>query len=139
MARTSLVSVILDPEFGSRLEQVAARGAVWIVDSPHNRTATKKHWADYPDHDHLEGVTLFQASRSLTPEEILIVHVDTIDLHHGPYSANPPYRILDVFGVAFTPAVEATLRAFDFIEFQDIQDGFRAFLAETSQERLADV
>jgi hypothetical protein len=34
------------------------------------------------------------STRAHLPEDMLLGHVDTIELHHAPHSANPPYRAI---------------------------------------------
>ena len=57
---------------------------------------------------------------------MLINELDTIDLHHGTYSANPPYTVLDVIGTAVTARLKAKLGEFGFDDFQETREGFRA-------------
>jgi len=39
------VSIVVDPNFGSRLHELAARMHVWAVDTPPNRAAAERIWA----------------------------------------------------------------------------------------------
>jgi hypothetical protein len=50
----------------------------------------------------------------------------TIDLHHGTYSANLPYTVLDVIGTAITARLKAELGEYGFGNFQETARGFRA-------------
>jgi hypothetical protein len=120
------VSVVLDRAFGSRLSELLALGPVWIVESPVNRASAEKLWAQSPTRSHLDGVTTFKAAESDSPEEMLIGNLGTIDLHHGFYSADPPYTVLDVFGVRLTARIEAALTDLGFDSFPPTTDGFRA-------------
>src|SRR5450631_2624570 len=92
------VSVVLDRSFGSRLSDLLATGPVWIVDSPVNRAVAENLWAQSPSRSHLEGATTFKAAEADSPEEMLIGNLGTIDLHHGFYSADPPYTVLEMQG-----------------------------------------
>jgi hypothetical protein len=71
----------------------------------------------------LEGVTTFKAPEDTSSEDMLISELNTIDLHHGSYSANPPYTVLDVIGTA---RLRAELGECGFDDFQEIPQGFRA-------------
>jgi len=120
------VFVVLDREYGQRLAELAQTGPVWIVDTPANRPAAKQIWAANPNRSHLDGITTFKFEEGSSSEDILIDQLDTIDLHHGTYSANPPYTILDVIGTAITAKLKTELSEFGFDEFQETPQGFRA-------------
>ena len=120
------VSIVLDREYGQRLVELAEKGPVWIVDTPENRTVAQEIWASHPNRSHLEGVTTFKVSDGTSSEDMLINELDTIDLHHGAYSANPPYTVLDVIGTAITARLKAELEEFGFDDFQEQPNGFRA-------------
>ena len=57
---------------------------------------------------------------------MLINELDTIDLHHATYSANPPYTVLDVIGTLITARLRAELGEYGFDDFQETPQGFRA-------------
>jgi hypothetical protein len=99
---------------------------VWIVDSPTNSDFTRKLWADSPTSGHLDGVTLFKASADRLPEQMLIDWMDTIDLHHGVYSADPPYTAIRVVGTKLTTEGRQVLGTFGFDSFTLTDDGFSA-------------
>lgn len=120
------VFVVLDREYGQHLAELAERGPVWIVDSPGNRTVAQQIWAAHPNRSHLAGVTTFKVPDGASSEDTLINEMDTIDLHHGIDSANPPYTILDVIGTEVTPRLKAELGEFGFDDFQPTAQGFRA-------------
>ena len=119
------VSIVLDREFGSRLRGVLEFGPIWVVDSSTNREAAQKLWAELPDFNHLTGITVFKAGTS-TPAETLIGEIATIDLHHGEYSADPPYTAIRVFGCEPEPEVRNALAEFGFDSFKPTVDGFEA-------------
>ena len=118
------VSVVLDRAFGSRLSELL--GPVWIVDSPVNRAIAEEVWSQFPKRNYLDGVTTFKAGETDSPEEMLVGNLDTIDLHHGFYSADPAYTVLEVVGVGLTPTIEAALADFGFDSFIVTTVGFRA-------------
>jgi hypothetical protein len=94
MAEAYRVFVVLDRDYGERLLELARSGPVWIVDTPQNRAVAQNLWAANPNRNHLEGVTTFKAGDDCSSEETLINELDTIDLHHGSYSADPPHTVL---------------------------------------------
>jgi hypothetical protein len=126
MTQPYRVFVVVDRVYGQRLSQLAEAGPVWIVDTPANRAVAQEIWDARPNRSHLEGVTAFKVPEGTSPEDMLINELDTIDLHHGTSSANPPYTVLDVSGTAITTRLKAELGKFGFNDFQETTQGFRA-------------
>jgi hypothetical protein len=120
------VFVVLDREYGERLTELAANAPVWIVDTPTNRAVAQKIWTADPNRSHLEAITTFKAADASSPETALINHLDTIDLHHGAYSTNPPYTVLEIIGTTISERVKTELSQFGFNQFQETAEGFRA-------------
>jgi hypothetical protein len=125
MAKAYRVFVVLDREYGERLLELAGSGPVWIVDTPRNRAVAQHLWVANPNRDHLDGVTTFKAGDGCSSEEILINELDTIDLHHGSYSADPPYTVLEVIGTPISERLKAELSHYGFNKFQSPGEGFR--------------
>jgi hypothetical protein len=119
------VFVVLDREYGERLFELVANGPVWIVDTPTNRAVAQKIWTADPNRSHLDGITTFKTDGP-SPETALIDQLDTIDLHHGTYSANPPYTVLEIIGTTISERTKAELSQFGFNQFQGTAEGFRA-------------
>ncbi len=126
MAEAYRIFVVLDRGYGKRVSELARTGPVWIVDTALNRVAAAEVWAAHPDRSHLDGVTTFKAGDGCSPEDTLVNHLDTIDLHHGSYSADPPYSVLEVIGVEVSERVKAELSQFGFNEFEATAEGFSA-------------
>jgi hypothetical protein len=126
MAEPYRIFVVLDQEYGGRLSELAQTGPVWIVDTPPNRSVAQQIWAANPNRNHLIGITTFKFAEGSSSEDILINELDTIDLHHGTYSANPPYTVLEVIGTKLSARLKAELSQFGFDEFQEGAQGFRA-------------
>jgi hypothetical protein len=118
------VSIVLDHSYGPRLRELLKAGPVWVVDSPANRDCAQQLWSEFPAHDHLDGITVFNSGEGRSTEQILIDHMETIDLHHGIYSANPPYTAVRVVGSTLTPQVKQTLASFGFDSFTITSEGF---------------
>ena len=133
---TPRVLVILDPGFGERLLEVAAGQAVWIADSATNTPVVKSLWASRPGETHLTGITTFKVSCDDSPATAFLDQLGQIDLHHGPYSSDAPYRVLEVVGVALTSDIEASLKDLGFDGYQPIQLGFIASRSEAEANRL---
>jgi hypothetical protein len=119
------VSIVLDRSYGVRLRELLNAGPVWAVDSPANRDCAQQIWAEFPARNHLHGITLFKTEYP-SPEQMLIDQMGTIDVHHGVYSADPPYTALSVVGSTLTPQVRQVLGSFGFDSFTVTDEGFRA-------------
>jgi len=126
MAGPYRVFVVLDRDYGQRLDELAQNGPVWIVDTPANRAVAQQIWAAVPNRSHLEGVTTFKSPEGGSSEDILINELDTIDLHHGTYSANPPYTVVEVIGAGISDKVKESFAEFGFDQFEGTPQGFRA-------------
>jgi hypothetical protein len=120
------VFVVLDPAYGQRLDELAKNGPVWIVDTPANRSVAQQIWTAAPNRSHLEGVTTFKFPENSSSEDILINELDTIDLHHGIHSANPPYTVIEVIGAGVSDKVKEALSEFGFDHFEATSHGLRA-------------
>jgi len=120
------VTVVLDREYGERLSELPVGAPVWIVDTPANRAAAEKLWAERHDESHLTGITTFTTNADISAEDLLIDEFDTIDLHHGSYSADPPYTIVNVIGVQLSETIKTELSEYGFNEFQPMRAGFKA-------------
>lgn len=126
MTKPSSVSVVLDRAYGAKLADLARIGPVWIVDTPPNRAAAEDFWVVNPDRNHLNGVTTFKAAAGASEEDILLNEMDTIDLHHGTFSSNPAYSVLQVIGARLNETVKNKLSDFGFCQFEITADGFQA-------------
>jgi hypothetical protein len=126
MTQPYRVFVVVDRDYGQHLTELAKAGPVWIADTPVNRPVAQEIWAAHPNRSHLEGVTTFKVSEGTSSEDMLINELDTIDLHHGTYSANTPYTVLDVIGTLITARLKAELGEYGFDDFQETPQGFRA-------------
>ncbi len=120
------VIVVVDRAFGEQLESIARGIPVWIIDSPTNRDFVEKVWREHPEHSHLKGITIFNSPEDASAERSLLGQLDTIDLHHGAYSADPPYSELEVIGVVLTEAIQTALEQTGFKEIHPTDSGFRA-------------
>jgi hypothetical protein len=120
------VSVVVDREFGEQLARLTPGAPVWIVDTPINKPVAQRLWREQPQNDSLTGITTFDFSNSASPEDIVASMLGAIDLHHGHYSADPPYTVIEVFGARLTDKLKAELSEYGFSEFEPGSTGFRA-------------
>ncbi len=126
------VYVIVDRQFGERLNELERGVPVWIVDTSDNKPVVRRLWESQAGESHLTGITSFVGSESSTPEELLLNEIYMIDLHHGIHSADPPYTALEVIGVDLTPRIKDGLAAYGFDEFQNNLVGFVARRQESA-------
>jgi hypothetical protein len=63
---------------------------------------------------------------SASSEEPFVAQIEMIDLHHGPYSADPPYTVIEAFGTAATDKIKVELSQLGFNDLQQNSDGFTA-------------
>jgi hypothetical protein len=118
------VFVVVDREFGAKLSALEKGVPVWVVDTPTNQPVVQRFWKERPDEDHLTGITTFNDVASLSSEDSLLSHLDTIELHHGVYSADPPYTVLEVFGTELTENAKSVLSEYGFDKFEITSTGF---------------
>src|SRR6267154_6155979 len=101
------VYVVVERNFGEQLAKLTTGVPVWIVDTPLNRPVAERLWKEHKQRSHLTGITVFDDQKSSSPEELLVSQIDTIDLHHGVHSANPPYTVVEAIGASITDRIRA--------------------------------
>jgi hypothetical protein len=122
----SRLFVIVDPEHGRRLLEMAPGWPVWITMSPTNKPVVYSLWQTRPEPDHLTGITGFQFDPDIGPDERFLAQLRTIDVHHGGYSSSNPYTELEVIGTPLTAAIREALSQLGFSKFTEGQDRFVA-------------
>lgn len=118
--------VVVDREFGERLKTLQSEVPVWIIDTPVNTPVARLLWNERPERTDLDGITTFQAPKSASSEEVLLSILDTVHLHHGQYSADPPYTVVEILGASPTEKVRSELGKHGFDAFEPTPAGFRA-------------
>jgi hypothetical protein len=97
------VALILDPDFGQRLERIAQEMPVWILSSPSNDAAIEQARRSVKDDASITSyIPQKPEDRVTTCTQVLY----DIDEHHGVWSSSDPYEELLVFGarpVEFSP------------------------------------
>jgi hypothetical protein len=96
----------------------------------------KALWAIRADGKCLTDVTLFTPAADADEEHTFLENLDTIDLHHGPYSTSKPYTVLEAVGVTLSIDVEDALKALGFNELKPLATGFRACRSDAEAQRL---
>src|SRR5262245_58590331 len=126
MSTSYAVGIVLMPDFGDSLFELAGRMPVWIVDTPINRAAAKRYWAERPGASHAHEVTTFKVDVTLAAETWLVGVIATVDLHHGEMSQDPPYEVVEVFGAALAPVIREAFAEHGFTQYLERPGGFVA-------------
>ncbi len=98
--------------------------------------SSSSHHASMSGRAPLRTTTLYVSTKDQSPEEMLVAEMFHVDLHHGEYSHDPPWTILEVFGAEPNPAVERTLRDYGVTRVERTESGFiarRPRVTRTSQ------
>ena len=127
MTRNVIVNVVVDPEFGDRLNEIATRGPVWIAATATNRAAAERWWSAHYPPSEFEAVTTFLVASGRSPEEWCEEVLPTVDLHYGAYDDNPPmYDAVDIWGAIPTSPVLEHLATNGYRHITRTPSGFRA-------------
>lgn len=121
-----LVAVVVDREFGERLLPLVQRFHVWVCDTPVNRTAAEKAWESISPGAvwNEAGATIFKVSENDNPEDMVLDRLTDVDLHHGEYSHDPAWSVIEVYGSKPTAALRQALQEFGVDKFRETPDGF---------------
>ena len=130
--------VVLDPDFGDRLRDVWPGQAVWITMSPTNEPVVRSIWASVRGSNHPVGITGFRYQENVSEQDRLLAELETIQLHHGPYSTSSPFTVLKVIGCKLTDAVQSALSELGFFDCRQSPEGFIATRSEEEAKRLRD-
>ena len=118
---TSIVHVIVAPNYGERLESLPPGEPAWVADTPVNKPVIERMWAQkWP------GITSFSVDLKVGSEKWLVSVLDQVELHHGEYSQPEPYSELYVTGAGLSSDLRKELESYGFKQFEDRPDGFLA-------------
>lgn len=132
LGKINKVTLVLDRNFGARLELIASASHVWVIDTPTNRIFAEDYWRQGVDDERSGNITTFKVSDG-TPDILDIFDLlDTIDLHHGLLSSTPPYAVLEVIGLPLSAIIRSRIRKLGFTRFEPTGDGFCAKRISTS-------
>ena len=120
------VHVIVDPQFGDRLRGIPSGEPVWIVATEVNRFAYESVGKERNPESYLVGLSSFKGDPTASPETWLISELETIELHHGEMSHDPPWSVINVIGTRWTERIQEELARFGFEEHEDTAEGFVA-------------
>lgn len=106
------VAIVVEPDFGDRLAELSRRLHVWVCDTPANRAAARSIWGDDPIYDLESGVTTFEFAPEASRPEVVAAILGDIDLHHGEFSHDPPWSVIEIIGCSSTDSLAAAFAAF---------------------------
>jgi hypothetical protein len=129
------VFAIVDRSFGEKLLTLPERVPVWIVNTVVNKPMVERLWQERAAENHLTGITAFNDTDSASSEDILIARLKDIDMHHGIYSATPPYTILEVVGTHLSARLKSEMKEYGFDDFRETGDGFIAMRPEPQNQK----
>ena len=121
------VHVIVDAAFGDRLHDMPIGEPVWIVVSEVNNLAFNAVGKERQPKRHLEGLSSFKVDKAGSPEDWLVSEMQTIDLHHGEVSHDPPWSMINVIGVKWSKRIQDKLEHFGFNRHENTTEGFTAW------------
>ena len=111
----SRITIVVDEEFGARLDRQADLGPVWVVKSIANQTAAELFWNTTPDAP--DQVTVFNAEGDAPEEEVRSI-LDTVDLHH------PGWTAIEIVGAQPIATLVAVMREYSDGAVEATPDGF---------------
>lgn len=124
MDKTYQVHVVIDPNYGDAIRDLPIGEPAWIVDSPDNHPVIVSIMHECTSSDYLTGISSFKYDTQTQPEDRLIGILSTVDVHHGEYSHDPPYSILNIIGVEWSQKIQKELSKFGFTDHEATPNGF---------------
>ena len=116
MTEAYKVILIVDPDFGESLAALPPHVPVWIIESELNRPVVERlRHHERAEESHLQGITTFKQEQDLSAEEQAISMLEQVDLHHGEFSADPPYSILEIIGCTATDDLKQELQGYGLV------------------------
>lgn len=131
------VILIVEPAFGERLAELPPHVPVWIIESELNSPVAGLLREKRHEENHLTGITTFKPDVTLSPEGQAISMLEPVDLHHGEFSADPPYSILEVIGCTAIDAMSKELLEYGFVISEITKEGFVAKRTERHNQEDA--
>lgn len=127
-----VVAVVVDPEFGDRVNDLVSRLPVWIADTEANRAAIDgAHTAPINisqdvSHTAIGALTMFTIDVNTTPESWCVDILGTVAAHHDRHSHSPGYSAVEVYGTTPTPELLKALAEYRLTHITTLWEGFRA-------------
>jgi hypothetical protein len=117
------LAVVLDPEFGERMQSLVERMPIWAINSTTNQAAAEWIW------EKAEGtrkrITLFDVPDFPLDTQEFIGVLASIDAERSKNGA-APVRDLEVIGMELFPDLNGALLEFGFEKVETTVSGFKA-------------
>ena len=120
------VTIVVDPEFGDQLSDLATGEPVWIADTALNRRAAERHWREHRKTRDKGGVTTFRFDPADTPEQQCAGILEMVSRHHGPNSGGPACTLIEVLSAHLTSTLRSNFQEYGFTHFAERPGGFLA-------------
>jgi hypothetical protein len=126
------VIVIVDPNYGDRIETAAQTAPVWAISSFVNKAACQRIWAAHRTLDHREtgAVTCYEITDQADRLGNLLAVLPTLEEHHGEIRDDqfsfPNGFVLEVLGLSLNETVTSALKKLGFSAFVELAAGFIA-------------
>ncbi|MBZ5647175.1 MAG: hypothetical protein LAN37_08145 [Acidobacteriia bacterium] len=117
------VALVVDPEYGERLQGLVERMPIWALNSTTNRAATEWIWEKDPETH--RRITLFDVPDFPVDTQEFIGIVASIDAQRTKH-LQPPMRDLEVIGMGVYPDLNGALLEFGFQSVETTVSGFKA-------------
>jgi len=108
------VFLVVDLAYGESLASLTPHAPVWIIESDLNTPIVERLRQERAEESHLQGITTFMKKPRLSSEEQAISMLEQVDLHHGEFSGDPPYSILEVIGCTVNDDIRKELQEHGF-------------------------
>jgi hypothetical protein len=113
-----VVGIVVDPEFGDRVDELLGRMPIWMADTEANhgaavRVQTARVQSDTVDPTAFGALTTFSINTDSTPGSWCIGILDTVAGHHDRYSHSRGYSGLEIYGAEPSPTLLAALAESD--------------------------
>ncbi len=117
------VAIVLDPEYGERLEGLVEHVPVWALNSTTNRAATEWLWEKNPDTR--RRITLFDVPNYPLDTQEFVGVVASVVAQRAKHE-EAPLQDVEVIGMELFPDLNGALLEFGFQSVEPTVRGFKA-------------
>jgi hypothetical protein len=120
MNTSNKIAIIVEAAECYDLQALAHQMPLWAPDLPHYKNVAgqlRRAGA---------SLTMYSPSASASPEQEFLRLLATVDLHHGSYSSKNPWCVMEVYGVAVTEQISASLKEYGVNTITPTTQGFSA-------------
>lgn len=136
MRTTDTVALIVDPDFGVAIREIAAAVVhTWVVDTEENCAVVEQVWKSSSKplgHMMQNGITTFRRY-GVDRESWCDAVLDSIEDHHDRRWGNPGYSALEVYGTPLSEQLHTAFSECGFSTFIATSYGFRAEKSQPTQ------